>query len=124
MLENANNNGHEPEYIVIFLATLIAMVGGAARELSNFESCFNAKRFFSNIIVSAFAGCIVGLFCENFEHKTLILAISGISGTLGASLINYLGDLLIVILHHFASQVVGHKITEKEIQKIRKLRKK
>lgn len=122
MLEN-NNTGHEPEYLAIFMCTILACLGGIVKELSNFESCFNKRRFFSNIIVSAFAGLVVGLFCEDFEHKTLILSFAGISGTIGASLVNYLGDLLLVILHHMASVLVGHKITKKDIELAKSIRK-
>ena len=124
MLENSNNTGHEPEYLAIFMCIILAALGSIAKELSNFESCFNKKRFFSNIIVSGFAGLIVGLFCGDFEHKTLVLACAGISGTIGASVVNYLGDLLLVILHHTASVLVGHKITKEDIDSAKSIRKK
>lgn len=122
MLEN-NNTGHEPEYLLIFLAFIIATCGGVIKEISNFESCFNKRRFFSNLIVSGFAGLLVGLFCQDFEHKTIILCLSGISGTVGVSLVNYLGDLLLVILHHTASVLVGHKITREDIELAKSIRK-
>jgi len=43
MLENSNNTGHEPEYLAIFMCTILAALGGVAKELSNFESCFNKR---------------------------------------------------------------------------------
>ena len=109
MLEN-NNTGHEPELLAIFMAMIIAMFGGVAKELSNFETCFNAKRFFSNIIVSGFAGLLVGLAAPEFEHKNLVMIAAGVSGTMGISVVNYCGELMKAIIHHIASQAVGHKI--------------
>lgn len=113
MIEN-NNTGHEPEYLVIFMASIIAMLGGICKELSNFESCFNVKRFFSNVLISGFCGLLVGLAAPEFEHKNLVMICAGISGTMGISIINYVADLSKVIIKHLASQAIGHEIEVKE----------
>lgn len=114
MLENSNNTGHEPEFLMVFMAFIIATFGGVIKELSNFETCFNARRFFSNVLVSGFCGLLVGLTAPEFEHKNLVMIAAGISGTMGISLVNYLGDLFKVILHHVASQALGKDIETKE----------
>lgn len=116
MIENTHNTGHEPEYLAVFMACIIAMFGGIAKELSNFESCFNARRFFSNILISGFAGCLVGLAAPEFEHKNLVMIAAGISGTMGISIVNYCADLLKVIIHYAASQAVGHEIKTDKIK--------
>jgi len=113
MLEN-NNTGHEPEYLAIFMACIIAMFGGVCKELSNFESCFNARRFFSNVAISGFCGLLVGLAAPEFEHKNLVMIAAGISGTMGISIVNYVADLSKVIIKHLASQAVGHEIKLEE----------
>ena len=111
MLEN---NNHEPELLAVLAAVVIAMFGGAARELSNFETCFDKKRFFSNVIVSGFAGLLVGLAAPEFEHKNIVFIFAGISGTLGISIINYAGELVKAILKHMASSAIGHQIEIKD----------
>jgi hypothetical protein len=108
------NNNHEPELLAVLAAIVIAMFGGAARELSSFETCFNKKRFFSNVIVSGFAGLLVGLAAPEFEHKNFVFIAAGISGTLGISIINYAGELFKAILKHLASQAIGHQIEVKD----------
>ena len=113
MIEN-NNTGHEPEYLGIALCFVIAMVGGVAKELSKFETCFNIKRFFSNIFVSGFCGLMCGLMLPSFEHKNLIMFCSGISGVLGISILDYCGELFKAVLNHIASQAIGHTIEVKE----------
>ena len=114
MLEN---NNHEPELLAVIMAVIIAMFGGAAKELANFETCFNKKRFFSNIIVSGFAGLLVGLAAPEFEHKNFVMIAAGVSGTMGISIVNYCGELLKAILHHFASQAVGQNLDVKDKKK-------
>lgn len=116
MLEN-NNTGHEPEYLVIFMASIIAMFGGVVKELSNFETCFNARRFFSNVVISGFCGLLVGLAAPEFEHKNLVMIAAGISGTMGISIVNYIADLSKVIIRHLASQAIGHEIKAEDIKK-------
>ena len=113
-------NNHEPEVLAVVMAIIIAMFGGAAKELANFETCFNKKRFFSNIIVSGFAGLLVGLAAPEFEHKNFVMIAAGISGTMGISIVNYCGEILKAILHHFASQAVGHQLDVKEKKKDKK----
>ena len=108
------NNNHEPELLAVIMAIIIAMFGGAAKELASFETCFNKKRFFSNIIVSGFAGLLVGLAAPEFEHKNFVMIAAGVSGTMGISIVNYCGEILKAILHHFASQAVGHQLEVKE----------
>lgn len=107
------NNNHEPEYLALLMAMTIAMFGGIAKELANFETCFNVKRFISNIIISGFAGLLVGLTAPEFEHKNFVMIAAGISGTMGISIVNYCGELLKGILHHLASQAVGHQLEVK-----------
>ncbi len=114
MLEN---NNHEPELFAVLTAIIIAMFGGAAKELANFETCFNKKRFISNIIVSGFAGLLVGLAAPEFEHKNFVMIAAGVSGTLGISIINYCGEILKAILKHLASSAVGHQIEVQEKKK-------
>lgn len=116
MLDN-NSTGHEPEYLAIFMAIIIAMFGGIAKELSNFETCFNTRRFLSNILVSGFAGCLVGLAAPEFEHKNLVMIAAGVSGTMGISIVNYVADIFKVILHHIASQAIGKDIKIEEKNK-------
>ena len=110
MLEH---NNHEPEYLVLLMAMIIAMFGGIAKELANFETCFNIKKFFANIIISGFAGLLVGLTAPEFEHKNFVMIAAGISGTMGISIVNYCGELFKGLLHHLASQAVGHDIEVK-----------
>lgn len=114
MLEN---NNHEPELFAVLTAIVIAMFGGAAKELASFETCFNKKRFFSNIIVSGFAGLLVGLAAPEFEHKNFVMIAAGISGTLGISILNYVGELFKAVLKHMASSAIGHQIDIEEKQK-------
>jgi len=114
MLEN---NNHEPELLAVIMAVIIAMFGGAAKELANFETCFNKKRFFSNIIVSGFAGLLVGLAAPEFEHKNFVMIAAGVSGTMGISIVNYCGEILKAVLRHFASQAVGQQLDVKEKKK-------
>ena len=125
MIDNTNNTGHEPEYLLIFMCIIISCLGGIAKELSNFESCFNARRFFSNVFISGFCGLLVGLAAPEFEHKNLIMIAGGISGTMGISLVNYLGELFRALLHHIASTTLGHEIEikEKAVKRLRKIKK-
>ena len=109
MLEN-NNTGHEPEYLAIFMCALLGCMGGIVKELSNFESCFNARRFFSTLITAAFSGIIIGLFIPDFEHKNWVLAMSGISGVVGVSILDYFTSIFKVVLQHVASHALGQKI--------------
>ena len=118
MLEN-NNTGHEPEYLVMFMACIIAMFGGICKELSNFESCFNVRRFFSNVLISGFCGLLVGLAAPEFEHKNLVMIAAGISGTMGISLVNYIADISRVVIKHLASQTIGKEISYEDIKKVR-----
>ena len=111
-----HENNHEPEILAVVMAVIIAMFGGAAKELARFETCFNKKRFFSNIIVSGFAGLLVGLAAPEFEHKNFVMIAAGISGTMGISIVNYCGEILKAVLHHFASQAVGHNLDVKDKQ--------
>ena len=111
-----HENNHEPEILAVVMAVIIAMFGGAAKELASFETCFNKKRFFSNIIVSGFAGLLVGLAAPEFEHKNFVMIAAGISGTMGISIVNYCGEILKAVLHHFASQAVGHNLDVKDKQ--------
>lgn len=114
------NNSHEPEVLAVIMAMIIAMAGGCAKELSNFETCFNKKRFFSNIFVSGFCGLLCGLMIPSFEHKNVIMFCAGISGVLGISILDYCGELFKAILKHIASSAVGHQIdikTKKTRQK-------
>lgn len=117
MLEN---NNHEPELFAVLTAIIIAMFGGAAKELANFETCFNKKRFFSNIIISGFAGLLVGLAAPEFEHKNFVMIAAGISGTLGISILNYAGELFKAILKHIASSALGQQIDVKEHKEAKK----
>ena len=118
MLEN-NNTGHEPEYLLIMFSGIIAMMGGVAKELSNFESCFNLRRFLSNVFISFFSGVILSLFLNDFEHKNLVMIAAGISGTMGISLVNYIADISRVVIKHLASQTIGKEISYEDIKKTR-----
>ena len=118
MLEN-NNTGHEPEYLAIFMCTILACLGGIVKELSNFESCFNVRRFFSNVLISGFCGLLVGLAAPEFEHKNLVMIAAGISGTMGISLVNYIADISRVVIKHLASQTIGKEISYEDIKKTR-----
>lgn len=122
MLENPNN-GHEPEYLLILFSGLLALMGGICKELSNFESCFSARRFFSNIFISFFSGVILSLFLNDFEHKTIVMGLAGCSGLMGIAIIDYLNNIFKAILLHIASSAVGHKIKINEKEKIRKKHK-
>ena len=114
-----DNQSHEPEILVVVSCFVIALFGGIARELSNFETVFNKRRFLSNIVVSGFAGLLVGLAAPEFEHKNLVMVAAGVSGTLGCSILNYCGDLLKVILRHMASHVTGHEITQEDLDNVK-----
>lgn len=124
MLDN-NNTGHEPEYLAIFMCTILAALGGVARELSNFDTCFNLRRFLSNIFVAGFAGCLVGLAAPEFEHKNIVMICAGISGLMGCAIIDYLTAIFKAIMLHVASKTVGHTIEVKErAKRIHKNKKK
>ena len=116
MIEH-NNTGHEPEYLAIFMCAILAALGGIARELSNFEACFNLRRFLSNIFISSFSGIIIGLFVPDFDHKNWILAAAGVSGLCGCALMDYFTSIFKAILLHVTSSAIGHKI---EIEKVTK----
>ena len=120
LLNMLENNNHEPELFAVLTAIIIAMFGGAAKELANFETCFNKKRFFSNIIISGFAGLLVGLAAPEFEHKNFVMIAAGISGTLGISILNYAGELFKAILKHIASSALGQQIDVKEHEEEKK----
>lgn len=107
---DTNNTSHEPEYLGIALCAILACLGGIARELSNFESCFNVKRFFSTLFVASFSGIIIGLFLPDFTHKNWILALSGMSGVVGVSIIDYFTDVFKVILLHSIKHITGQEI--------------
>ena len=120
MLEN-NNTGHEPEYLAIFMCAILSCLGGIARELSNFESCFNLKRFISTLVTASFSGIIIGLFLPDFEHKNWVLACAGVSGVVGVSILDYFTGIFKAILLHVTSSAIGHKIEiEEPIKKSRK----
>ena len=113
MLEN-NNTGHEPEYLAICMCAILSCLGGIARELSNFESCFNLKRFISTMVTASFSGIIIGLFLPDFDHKNWVLACAGVSGVVGVSILDYFSDIFKAILKHIASSAIGHEIEVKE----------
>lgn len=115
-----DNQSHEPEILIAIACFCVALFGGVARELSNFESVFNKRRFFSNILVSGFCGLLVGLAAPEFEHKNLVMIAAGISGTMGISVINYCGDLLKVILMHLAGHISGHEINHEDLDAVKK----
>lgn len=120
MLEN-NTNGHEPEYLLILFSGLVALMGGVAKELSDFNSCFNLRKFLSNIFISFFSGVILSLFLNDFEHKTIVMGLAGCSGLCGIAIIDYLTHIFKAVMLHIASQAVGHEIKVKEsIKKHRK----
>lgn len=114
-----DTNPHEPEYLTVFMCFVLAMLGGTAKELSNFEASFNAKRFFSNIFVAGFSGLLVGLLAPDFEHKNWIMFVSGLSGVLGISFLDYCGEILKTLIAHFAQQAI-----QKEIKRPKKKSKK
>lgn len=113
MLEN-NNTGHEPEYLLILFSGLVALMGGVAKELSDFNSCFNLRKFLSNIFISFFSGVILSLFLNDFEHKTVVMGLAGCSGLCGVAIIDYLTHIFKAIILHVASQAVGREIKVKE----------
>lgn len=120
MLEN-NNTGHEPEYLLIVFSGIIAMMGGVAKELSNFESCFNLRRFLSNIFISFFSGVVLSLFLNDFEHKTIVMGLCGCAGLTGCAIVDYFTAIFKTLIIHAASKAVGHEIEIKEpIKKHRK----
>lgn len=123
MLENSNNTGHEPEYLAIFMCAILSCLGGIARELSNFESCFNLKRFISTLVTASFSGIIIGLFLPDFEHKNWVLACAGVSGVVGVSILDYFTSIFKAILLHVTSSAIGHKIEIEEPIKKRHKRK-
>jgi len=114
MLENSNNTGHEPEYLAIFMCAILAALGGIARELSNFEACFNLRRFLSNIFISSFSGIIIGLFLPDFDHKNWVLAAAGCAGLCGCAIVDYLVAIFKTIILHVASSTIGKDIKVKE----------
>ena len=114
MLENSNNTGHEPEYLLILFSGLVALMGGVAKELSDFNSCFNLRKFLSNIFISFFSGVILSLFLNDFEHKTIVMGLAGCSGLCGVAIIDYLTHIFKAIMLHVASQAVGREIKVKE----------
>lgn len=109
MLEH-NNTGHEPELLGVILCAILACLGGVARELSNFEACFNLRRFISNLAVASFSGILIGLFLPDFEHKNRVLAAAGCSGLMGCAVVDYAVNVFKAIIQHLASQAVGHQI--------------
>lgn len=113
MIEN-NNTGHEPEYLAIFMCAILSCLGGIARELSNFESCFNLKRFISTMVTASFSGIVIGLFLPDFDHKNWVLAASAMSGVIGVSILDYFSEIFKAILMHVASSAIGHEIKVKE----------
>jgi len=113
MLEN-NNTGHEPEYLAIFMCAILSCLGGIARELSNFESCFNLKRFISTLVTASFSGIIIGLFLPDFEHKNWVLACAGVSGVVGVSILDYFTGIFKAVLLHITSSAIGHEIKIEE----------
>ena len=113
MIEN-NNTGHEPEYLLILFSGLIALMGGVAKELSDFNSCFNLRKFLSNIFISFFSGVILSLFLNDFEHKTIVMGLAGCSGLMGCAIIDYLTAIFKAVMLHIASKTVGHEIEVKE----------
>lgn len=120
MIEN-NNTGHEPEYLLIIFSGIIAMMGGVCKELSNFESCFNLRKFLSNIFISFFSGVILSLFLNDFEHKTVVMGLAGCAGLTGCAIVDYFTAIFKALIIHAASKAVGHEIEiEEPIKKHRK----
>jgi len=116
MLDN-NSTGHEPEYLLIVFSGIIAMMGGVAKELSNFESCFNLRRFLSNIFISFFSGVILSLFLNDFEHKTIVMGLCGCAGLTGCAIVDYFTAIFKALIIHAASKAVGHDIKIEEKNK-------
>lgn len=114
MLEN---NNHEPELLAVLMCVLISCAGGIARELANFETCFNVKRFIGTLATASFSGMIIGLFLPDFEHKNWILALSGMSGVVGVSILDYFAAIFKVVIQHLASSMTGQQIDIKEKKK-------
>lgn len=121
MIDNTNNTGHEPEYLLILLSGLVALMGGIARELSNVDSCFNVRKFFSNIFISFFSGVILSLFLNDFEHKTIVMGLAGCSGLCGIAIIDYFTSIFKAILLNTASKALGREI--KVTERARNIRK-
>ena len=111
MLDETN---HEPELLAVIMCMLISCAGGVARELSNFETHFSVKRFVSTLTTAAFSGMIIGLFLPDFEHKNWVLAVSGMSGVVGVSILDYFATVFKAIMLHVASSAVGHQIEIKD----------
>lgn len=122
MLDN-NSTGHEPEYLAIFMCAILSCLGGIARELSNFESCFNFKRFISTLVTASFSGIIIGLFLPDFEHKNWVLACAGVSGVVGVSILDYFTSIFKAVLVHVTSSAIGQKIEIEEKAKKKNKRK-
>lgn len=108
------NNNHEPELLAVLMCILISCAGGVARELANFETSFNVKRFISTLATASFSGMIIGLFLPDFEHKNWILALSGMSGVVGVSILDYFAIIFKAIVQHLASSAIGQQIEIKD----------
>lgn len=117
MLEN---NNHEPELLAVILCGVLACAGGIARELSNFDSCFNLRRFLGNLFISAFSGVIIGLFLPDFEHKNWVLAAAGCSGLCGCAIVDYFIAIFKSVIQQLASSMAGHQIEIKDTDDIAK----
>ena len=111
MLEN---NNHEPELLAVILCGVLACAGGIARELSNFDSRFNLRRFLGNLFISSFSGVIIGLFLPDFEHKNWVLAAAGCSGLCGCAIVDYFTAIFKSVVRQLASSMAGHQIEIKD----------
>lgn len=123
MIDNTNNTGHEPEILAVFMCMILSCFGSIVKEMSNLDTCFNAKRFFANLLCASFSGMIIGCFVPDFDHKNWLFAAAGVAGLAGPAIFDYFINLFKIILIHFTSLLVGHKITQEDIELAKSIRK-
>lgn len=90
--------GTSPDRFIVALG-IFAGFGGAARLLSHWHPEMTWNRGIGQLLVSTFAGLLVGLFAWDWmrQRPTLLLAMSGAAGWYGGDVV--MQQLLDVIVH-------------------------
>lgn len=104
-LSNLPQGGGEPGLITFLLIVVLAVWGGLINYLTRLKKSmgtFNWRELVFEVLVSAFAGLLIGLMAFSFDvHPYMCMALAGISGHAGGRTMFFLDKFWGDRLKHF-----------------------